>query len=121
MAPEAAVVDAEATRIALANRVKDAEKALETARADEERAAKAVITGFSGFLRTQAGMQVGLFRIDGENLGKVNPQTGVIINGITAKITALRPTSIKGVIPQDVKAGKVMVKAGEATFEGKIT
>lgn len=119
---EAAVVnktdDTEAMRIALENDVKAAEKELERRRSAALASAKPVIQEFSGFLNKQNGVQVGMFNIRGENLRSVGPN--VTLNGLTAKVTGLRDNCIKGLVPQDLTAGVVKVKAGDVIFDGTI-
>lgn len=118
-APETKPVDSEAMRIALAERVADAKKALAAAEQAAIVSAKPVITEFSGFSNKQKGAQVGMFNIRGENLGGLNP-LGITLNGHTAKITGVRADCIKGIVPQDVGVGAVRVVAGEATFQGTL-
>ena len=112
--PPAPVAGQTADQIALANEVKAAEKRLADARTAAAAAATPKVTSF-------VGLPNGPFVIEGENLGAVNPQHGVQINGITAKITAVRSHNIKGTTPLDVAPGKkvrVQVQGAALYTEG---
>lgn len=109
---------AEAERIALENLVKEAQAKLAAAQAQASAAAKPKILDFAGFIG-QPGRD-GLFVISGEHLGKTNPIGSVSINGHTAKLTAVRAGSIKGLLPFDVKPGAIVVKVGDVSFAAKV-
>lgn len=95
------------------NEVRAAEARLAQAREAQARANTPKVTSF-------VGIPNGPFVIEGENLGNVSKDGGVRIGGITATVTAVRPTSIKGTVPVDIKPGKnIRVEvAGAEPFTG---
>lgn len=108
------VEDTEAKRIALQNRVKQAEKDLADAAAAAKQAAEPKITDFAGF-------PGGPFVISGENLKGTKAQDGVKLAGRTVQVTAVRESTIKGTVPADLKPGPIVVEAGSASFSGKLS
>lgn len=94
-----------------ASLVKKAEEELKSARAAQLAAAKPTITSFAGIVGRP-------FVLYGDNLAA---QRELKINGHTARLTAVRATSIKGIVPVDVKAGPAKFTLGALSFDGKVS
>lgn len=97
--PPAPKSDLTAEQQAHENEVRAAEKRLADAKAAQAAAATPKVTSF-------VGIPNGPFVIEGENLGNVRRENGVKIDGLSVTLTAVRPHSLKGVTPRDVKPGK---------------